>query len=47
LVIITVLATELTSVPRDRVAGKKSKSDPTDTTAAITEMVDIAAVEVE
>jgi uncharacterized membrane protein YkvA (DUF1232 family) len=47
LVIITVLATELTGILRDRVTGKKSKSDPTDTTAATTEMVDIAAVEVE
>jgi uncharacterized membrane protein YkvA (DUF1232 family) len=46
LVIITVLATELTGILRDRVTGKKSKSDSTDTPAT-TEMVDIAAVEVE
>ncbi len=45
LVIITVLATELTGILRDRVTGKKAKSD-TDTPAT-TEMVDIAAVEVE
>jgi uncharacterized membrane protein YkvA (DUF1232 family) len=47
MVIITVLATELASVLRDRVSAKKPQSDTTDTPAATTEMVDIAAVEVE
>jgi uncharacterized membrane protein YkvA (DUF1232 family) len=47
MVIITVLATELAGVLRDRVSAKKPKSDTKDTTAATTEMVDIAAVEVK
>jgi uncharacterized membrane protein YkvA (DUF1232 family) len=46
MVIVTVLATELAGVLRDRVSAKKPKSDTKNTTAT-TEMVDIAAVEVE
>jgi uncharacterized membrane protein YkvA (DUF1232 family) len=46
MVIITVLATELAGVLRDRVSAKKPKSDTKNTTAT-TEMVDIAAVEVK
>jgi uncharacterized membrane protein YkvA (DUF1232 family) len=45
-VIITLLATELAGVLRDRVTAKKPQSDTKDTPAT-TEMVDIAAVEVE
>ena len=47
MVIITVLATELAGVLRDRVSAKKPQSDTKDTPAATTEMVDIAAVEVK
>jgi uncharacterized membrane protein YkvA (DUF1232 family) len=45
-VIITLLATELAGVLRDRVTAKKPQSDTKDNQAT-TEMVDIAAVEVE
>jgi uncharacterized membrane protein YkvA (DUF1232 family) len=46
MVIVTVLATELASILRDRVTAKKPQSDTKDTQAT-TEMVDIAAVEVK
>ncbi len=47
LVIITVLATELTGVLRDRVSGKKNAKTPTADQTATTEMVDVPAVEVK
>ncbi len=47
MVIVTVLATELVGILRDRVSAKKPQSDIKDTPAATTEMVDIAAVEVK
>jgi uncharacterized membrane protein YkvA (DUF1232 family) len=46
-VIITVLATELTGILRDRVAGKKDAKSSDATKTATTEMVDVPAVEVE
>jgi uncharacterized membrane protein YkvA (DUF1232 family) len=47
-VVITMLATELTGVLRDRVTASKQKKDSaTNDTATTTEMVDVNAVEVE
>ncbi|MFM2428982.1 MAG: hypothetical protein RLZZ511_195 [Cyanobacteriota bacterium] len=46
-VVITMLATELTGVLRDRVTASKQKKDAPADTAATTEMVDVNAVEVE